>query len=265
MTSCLNPAIILILNKEKLMIEPPTHCPSCASPLEWVKDTLYCRNEECSASSSKRVEHFAKSLKIKGLGPAAIEKLNISTIQEIYELDIAYITVSLNSAKLAVKLFEEIKKSEHEPLNTVLPGFGISLVGKTASDKLSKVCDSIFDINEDTCKKAGLGEKVTHNLLTWLSNEFDRYCYLPFSFEFEQSQQVQNKGVVCISGKLTSFKTKADATKVLEALGYIVKDSLTKDVTILVNESSRETEKTIKARESGITIVNNLKDYLETI
>lgn len=245
------------------MIIPPTTCPSCNHSLNWLKDTLYCRNSSCSAQSQKAVEHFAKSLKIKGLGPAAIEKLDINSVEQIYELSIEYITLCLNSAKLALKLFSEIKKSESEPLNTVLPGFGISLVGKTAADKLSKVCDSIFDIDADACKRAGLGEKVTLNLLNWLENDFDKYSHLPFNFEFEKTTvPTEVKGIICISGKLSSFKTKAEATKILEELGYQVKDSLTKDVTILVNESGRETDKTAKARLSGITIVNNLKQYI---
>lgn len=248
-----------------MRIEPPTHCPSCKSELVYRNDQLYCLNSNCEAKSFKRVEHFAKTLKIKGLGPSAIEKLDINSITEIYELDIAYMTVCLNSAKIAVKLFEEIENSKHQPLNTVLPAFGISLVGKTAADKLSQVCDSIFDIDEQTCKAAGLGDKVTCNLLDWIENDFDNYCHLPFSFEFEKAGVKEAVGTICISGKLSSFKTKAEAAKLLESLGYKVKDSLTKDVTILVNESGRETDKTLKARDSGVTIITNLKSFIGEI
>ena len=49
-------------------IVPPTSCPTCASVLELVNDQLFCRNKLCPAQSAKRVEHFAKTLKIKGLG-----------------------------------------------------------------------------------------------------------------------------------------------------------------------------------------------------
>jgi len=245
------------------MIKPPTNCPSCDYPLEWSNDTLYCRGPDCTATGQKRIEHFAKTLKIKGLGPAAIEKLDINRIEEIYELDIAYITIRLGSAKIAVKLFEEIIKSEKEPLNTVLPAFGISLIGKTASDKLSKVCESIFDIDADICKEAGLGEKATSNLIAWLDSDFDKYSHLPFNFEFEKSKSTSSdRGTICITGKLSSFKTKAEATKILVELGFKVKDSLTKDVTILVNESGRETDKTLKARASGVTIVDNLQTFI---
>ena len=48
----------------------------------------------------------------------------------------------------------------------------------------------------------------------------------------------------------------------LEELGYVVKASLTKDVTILVNESGIESAKTIKARDSGVQIITNLLDFI---
>mgnify|MGYP006196803657 CR=1 FL=1 len=246
------------------MIQAPTNCPSCDSTLVWVNDTLYCKNSLCPAQSAKRVEHFSKTLKIKGLGPASIEKLMIEDIHEIYTMDVGFATAMLGSVKLAIKLLEEIERSKQEPLNTVLPAFGISLVGKTATEKRSTVCDSIFDIDEQTCKQAGLGPAATKNLMDWLDTEFESYCDLPFSFEFEKSVNVsQDKGIVCISGKLKSFKTKSEATKVLTDLGYVVKDSLTKDVTILVNESGVESAKTVKAANSGVRIVNNINELME--
>jgi NAD-dependent DNA ligase len=67
---------------------------------------------------------------------------------------------------------------------------------------------------------------------------------------------------VCISGRLKSYKTKAQATELLEKLGYLVKSSLTKDVTILVNEGGIESAKTETARERGVTIITNLKEII---
>ena len=246
-----------------MKIIPPTSCPSCNSELVWRNDNLFCINKDCRATTLKKVEHFAKTLKIKGLGPATIEKLELNSIEEIYELDLAYMILFLESEKLAIKLFSEIENSKQIQLNTLLPAFGIPLIGKTATEKLSQVCSSIFDIDEDTCKVAGLGPKATLNLMNWINNDFEKYQDLPFTFEFENTpRSIENKGIICISGKLNSFKTKAEATKVLESLGYKVKDSLTKDVTILVNESGRETDKTKKAETWGLRIVNNLNDII---
>ena len=59
-----------------------------------------------------------------------------------------------------------------------------------------------------------------------------------------------------------SFKTKADAEKALISRGYIVKSSLTKEVTILINESGLDSSKTKKARDSGVSIITNLNEIL---
>jgi hypothetical protein len=87
---------------------------------------------------------------------------------------------------------------------------------------------------------------------------------LPFSFEFSKKASVkQEKGVVCISGKLSSYKTKAEAAEVLAGLGYSVKDSLTKEVTILLNESGIQSAKTAKADTMGVRVVNNIQELME--
>lgn len=246
-------------------IQPPTNCPSCNSVLEWSNHLLYCYNAGCPAKSSKAVEHFAKTLKIKGLGPAAVDKLFLSTPSDIYRLSVDDIAAALSSQKLAEKLMSEIQNSKQAPANFVLPALGIPLIGKSATEKLSTVVDSVLDINEDSCAAAGLGPKATENLMTWLTNAWDAeyWAELPLNWTFQKSERGQkNLGVVCISGRLTSFKTKAEANKALASKGYSVKSGLTREVTILVNESGVESAKTKKARESGITIVNDLFQLL---
>ena len=246
------------------MIEAPTDCPCCGSALQWSNDLLYCKNSLCDAVSAKQVKHFASTLKIKGLGPASIEKLGLTTISQIYNLTRDELRAGLGSEKMGDKLFEEISESVYRPLNTVLPAFGIPLVGQSVTDKLSKACSSIFDITAEVCKNAGVGDKATANLLKWLETD-EEYLQLPFSYEFaEQSTPaaLESRGVVCISGKLNSYATKQEAQKILESLGFIVKSTITKDVTILVNESGRETSKTQKARDSGVTIVTDLHKFI---
>lgn len=232
------------------MIEIPTNCPSCFSPLTTVNDQLYCVNSDCGEQAYKSVEHFCKTLKIKGLGPANIKKLDIRSINEVYDLD-------MPDGKTWENIALEIEKSKGAPLNQVLPALGIPLIGQTASDKLANVVTTLQEVTEATCSEAGLGAKATQNLLEFLSTfDYD----LPFNYKFER--KASTSGIVCITGKLTSFKNKAEATKVLEAKGYATRPSVTKEVTILIHESGVETAKTTKARESGITIVTNLKKFL---
>ena len=148
-------------------ISPPSHCPSCDSHLEWRNDILYCSSPDCPAKNSKRVEHWAKTLKIKGLGPATIEKLDLQCIEQIYQLDPVWIEECLGSEKLAKKLYEEIQASAGASLEELLPAFGIPLIGDTASKKICKVISDIEDITSETCAKAGLGPIATKNLMKW--------------------------------------------------------------------------------------------------
>lgn len=241
-----------------MKIHPPTECPSCQSNLVWVNDQLYCKSSECGDRQFKAVDYFCKTLKIKGLGPANIRKLDIRTPSEIYCLD--NLAESLGSEKIAAKIALEIENSKAAPLNMLLPALGIPLIGQTATDKLSKVVNGLREVTTLKCKEAGLGEKATNNLMDFLQT-FD-YESLPFSYLFAKKSKPTKSEIVCITGKLLSYKTKAEATEELEARGYTVKSSITKDVTILVNEGGEESAKTVKARESGITIVTNLKQYL---
>jgi len=249
-------------------IQIPTNCPACNSLLETVKDILYCRNESCSAKSSKKIEHFAKALKIKGLGKATIEKLDLQDFHDIYSLSQEEIVEILGSEKLGEKLFVEIENSKSANLTTLLPAFSIPLIGRSASQKLTRRISTIFEITYQKCVDSGLGPKAASNLLNWLDNVFyaNEYEQLPFSFDCEITpvvDDVPSKGVVCITGKLKSYKTKSMAQEVLQNYGYETKDNLTKAVTILLNESGIESAKTKKAQEMGITIYNNIKQILK--
>ena len=245
------------------MIQAPTSCPSCNSVLDVVNNLLFCRNTSCTSQTHKKLEHFAKTLKIKGLGPKAIQKLRVTTSRELYLLTLDDLVLLLESEKIGAKVFAEIQKSRGVPMNVVLPALSIPLIGNTAAKKLSAVCDGLGDIEPETCAEAGLGPKATENLLQYLSEHGHELLQHPFSFKFEKPISVANKGVVCISGKLKSYKTKAEATEILQQQGYTVKGSLTRDVTILVNESGIESAKTKSARDKGIQIINNLLDFLE--
>jgi DNA ligase (NAD+) len=247
-----------------MKIKIPTTCPCCEYTLERVNDQLFCRNQACSAQLGKKLEHFCKTLGIKGMGAKTLEKLQLTDITEIYYLELDQIIESLGSEKIAVKLLDEINKSRNSDLATILPAFSIPLVGNTAAQKIAKVVNSVEDINTELCRKAGLGEKVTNNLISWLETDFvEMKEFLPFSFK-ASNKPVANVSAesVCITGKLTSFKNKAEANKALEQAGFKVTETVTKQTNYLVDEDNKGSSKRIKADELGITIIENLSQFL---
>ena len=250
----------------KQAIQIPDVCPSCGTSLELVNDQLFCNNPSCPAKNSKIVEGFTKTLRIKGLGPKTINKLDLECIEDIYSLTEEFIEERLGSEKIAKKLIHEIGVSKNANLQDLLPAFAIPLFGSTASQKLCNTINHIDELTEKRCSEAGLGPKVTTNICSWYNNEYkNRYKDLPFTWKadiFEGVPVVDINEVVCISGRLTSYKTKADAKKDLERYGYRVKDTLTKDVTILINESGVPSSKTKSAESKGIRIVTNIKQLI---
>ena len=78
-------------------------------------------NVSCKGQATQRVENFAKVLKIKGLGPKAIERLGLTGILQIYDLTEDYIAFALGSERLAAKLYAEIQASRSATLQDLLP------------------------------------------------------------------------------------------------------------------------------------------------
>jgi len=244
-------------------ILPPEFCPSCTSTLEWRNDLLYCENSNCTAKVEKVVQHFARTLKIKGLGPKSVEKLGLSRIDDIYNLHRDYTVLKLGSELVADKLLLEIEKSKQAHLQELLPAFSIPLLGRTASDKLCSVVHHVSEIDTQTCRKAGLGPKVTDNLLRWYNTQYlNGYEFLPFSWNREVQSTQSIKGVVVISGKLKTFPTKAVAKALLQKKGYVVKENLSKGTDFLVNESGIASSKVKKATEMGITIITEINELI---
>lgn len=247
-------------------IYEPTQCPCCESTLEKVGDQLFCRNSACSAQLSKKLEHFTKTLGIKGLGPKTIEKLQLQDITELFYLDEEEVQKVLGE-KIATKLLNEIEKAKLANLATVLESFSIPLIGNTAAKKLYTVISSIEEINHEACKQAGLGDKATQNLLNWIDTEYNEIQeFLPFDFSKQTVVETTgNKGTVCITGKLRSFSKKAEAAQVLEAAGYTVVDSVTKQLNYLIDETDVVSSKREKAMQYGITIITNINDFIKGI
>lgn len=246
-------------------ITPPTNCPCCDSILELVNEQLFCRNTKCPAQWTKKLESFSSSLKIKGLGPSTISKLGVESLPELYELTVSDIQNRIHSEKLAEKLYDELQKSKSSKLVDILPAFSIPLIGRSASQKLCDTISNIEDISENSCTEAGIGPKASANLVNFMETEFYPNRYkdtLPFNWNNKINKKKEVTGVVCISGKLKSYPTKAHATKVLESYGFVVKSSLTKECTHLINESGIESAKTQTARDRGVIIISNIKHLI---
>lgn len=254
----------------------PTNCPSCGSTLETVNGQLFCRNKSCSAQSSKIVEGFCKKMKIKGFGAKTIEKLELQTIGDLYNLDEHIIRDALSDT-MARKLMNEIDKSlEDCDFGTFLGALGINLIGTVAAQKVAKKCNRLVDITYNICKDAGLGDKATESLLNYLASPegeevidtVDLYIMFasPKPTQVSASAKPMQNIDVCITGKLNDFPNRTKAAGYLEPYGITVKKSVTKSCKYLICEDDTKVGSSSykKALDNGIQILT-IKELINTI
>jgi NAD-dependent DNA ligase len=68
--------------------------------------------------------------------------------------------------------------------------------------------------------------------------------------------------IVCVTGKLSSYKTKAEAYKQLTEHGFRISETVTKTTDYLVDEEDKSSTKRKKADTLGIKIITNLNTFL---
>jgi DNA ligase (NAD+) len=141
---------------EEREIVPPTHCPSCGSPLEeeGTGRELYCRaSDTCPAQAVRRLIHWASraAADIEAVGPVWIERLadtgRLASIADFYALTredlLAYEGIGEVSAE---RMIDSIAASRAVGLRRALIGLSIRHVGEGAA---ARICRAGFARIED--------------------------------------------------------------------------------------------------------------------
>jgi DNA ligase (NAD+) len=243
----------------KKEIKIPTHCPSCESELEIVNSQLFCRDNQCPAQSSKKVEAFVKKMRIKGFGPATISKLGFVQPIELYETSLENYVAVLGE-KIGQKLYDEVQNSRTTTFATFLSALSIPLIGDTASKKVATVANTCWEVPELILPIGEKAESNLKNLITW---NYEEVMKLENYLSFIKTNTVvtKNKGKVCITGKLKDFSNRTKAKEYLENLGYTVTSTVSSQTDYLVCEDGSNSSKSKKAESLGVPIVSiaNLK------
>lgn len=241
-----------------MKIKIPTECPSCSSLLVNINGQLFCKNKsECSAQSSKLLENFCKKMKLKGFGPATLEKLDISKISELYALVLEQLEEAVGS-KTAVKLEAELNEKLRGKVDfaALLASLSIPLVGEVAATKIAIKYKNFSDMTADG--KAG------ENIKAWKESQ-SGVDVMSIAWEFSQARATEVTTVgtkslgiaVCITGSLLDFRNRKDATTHLEQLGFTVRKDVTKDVQYLIceDDSKKGSSSYKKAQSLNLNIL----------
>ena len=122
----------------------PANCPECGTPVVFSegRTEARCVNEFCAAKVRARLEHYAASVEIKGLGPATIatlvERGLVRDAGDLYRLHREQLVgLPKIGAKTAGALLEAIERSKRAELWRMIAGLGIPRVGPVAAMQLA--------------------------------------------------------------------------------------------------------------------------------
>lgn len=133
---------------------PPLACPSCGSGLGKLEGevALRCFNNSCPAQIFASLEHFVSrgAMNVESLGPALLSQLLdkkiVNTVADLYILKKEQLAgLERMGEKSAQNVIDALEKSKSNPLDKLINGLGIRMVGAQSAKQLAA---SIRDIGE---------------------------------------------------------------------------------------------------------------------
>ncbi len=258
-------------------ILPPTHCPSCQTPLIKPEGevNLYCPNEDhCPAQIQGRILHYASrnAMDIENLGEAIVEQLLkeglIGDVGDIYSLEKQrLISLERFGEKSAQNLLDAIESSKSRPLERLLFGLGIRHVGLATARILARKFTSIDDISSASLEALEQTEEVGATIAKSVHDYFRKPSTLLLieklkragvNMKGDKSETIENahfsgKSVV-FTGTLESLTREKASEEVLKRGGK-VSGSVSKKTDYVV-AGSEAGSKLEKAQKLGVRILS---------
>ena len=209
-------------------------------------------SDKGNINTIKVLEHFIKTLDIKGLGPASVKKLGLSHPVDIFD----YPDWDLLGAN-GIKVQAEVERTKTKPYDLVLASLGIPGVGKRAAKLIVTKIPAFRNLRDiETTYIKGIGPSTIESILSWLDDNESWVENLPL--QLEQNVQVEEilvtRKKVCITGKLDM--TRNQLASILEEKGFQVTSTVTKDCYALVAGDT-----TSSKYKKAMTIGVNVLDY----
>lgn len=254
---------------------PPGACPSCGSPLGKLEGevALRCFNNSCPAQVFASLEHFVSrsAMDIRGVGPAFIKMLLdsgfVHNVADLYKLKKEQLLLLERTAeKSAQKAIIAIESSKNNPLDKLIHGLGIRMIGAQAAKVLSMHVSDISDLYEmsilDLERIETIGPTIAQSIRFYFDNPANRNL-----IEELRSLGVNVKGQAGIkaggplsgksfvlTGTLENF-TREEASREIESRGGKVSSSVSRNTDFVVagTEAGSKLEKAISL---GVKVID---------
>lgn len=206
-----------------------------------------------NVNTAKVLEHFIKTMEIKGLGPASVKKMGFTHILDLYDEN-DWSILGANGVKVA----EEIEKSKQQPYDIVLAALGIKGVGRSVTKLIVTKIPSFYYLKEiETTEIKGIGPATVSSILEWLEDNEDWVSTLPLNLVYDTRITeilTGNSKKICITGKLDMSRN--ELIEILEKSNFVSTSTVTKDCYALINAGDKSSSKYTKAAKQGTTIID---------
>lgn len=272
------PKVVKVLldkrSPESKPFEIPKECPSCGSLLGKLEGevAIRCFNSSCPAQILASLEHFASrsAMDIHGLGPAMI--LHLVNNELVHNVaDLFYLTkdqltgLERMADKSATNLINAIEKSKRNPVDKLIHGLGIRMIGSQSAKIIAQHITDIKDLYtismEELVKIETIGPTMAQSIRLFFDRPenrelVDRLDTLGVNIKGIPKKAaggiLEGKTFV-LTGTLNNF-TREKASEEIEARGGKVVNSVSKK-TDFVLAGADPGSKLEKAQDLGVRVI----------
>ena len=258
-------------------IEAPEKCPVCGTKVVRTEGEVdfRCVNANCPAKLLGTILHFASRgvMNIDGMGEALVTQLTerglVKNVADIYKLTKAdLLSLERFADKSAQNILDEIENSKKLPLERVIYGLGIRMVGERTAQFLAEHFGSMEALASASVEELQsvneVGPKIAESIAEFFSNPANRKLVerlgeagLAFKGQKkERGTKLAGKTFV-LTGTLARY-TRDEAKKMIEDAGGKVTGSVSKKTDYVVAGADAGS-KLEKARELGVKVIGEEK------
>ncbi len=258
----------------KIEIEIPEKCPVCGNKVVRTEGEVdyRCVNANCPAKLLGTILHFASRgvMNIDGMGDALVTQLTekglVKNVADIYQLTKAdLLSLERMGDKSAQNILDEIENSKKLPLERVIYGLGIRMVGERTAQFLAEHFGSMEALEqagvEELQNVDEVGPRIAESIVEFFSipanrKLVERLGEVGLAFKGkkkERGTKLAGKTFV-LTGTLPKL-TRDEAKKMIEDAGGKVTGSVSKKTDYVVAGADAGS-KLDKAKELGVAVID---------
>lgn len=255
-------------------IDAPERCPVCGNRVVRTEGEVdyRCVNANCPAKLIGTILHFASRgvMNIDGMGESLVNQLierglvkNVADIYDLTKKDL--LTLERFADKSAQNILDEIENSKKLPLERVIYGLGIRMVGERTAQFLAEHFGSMEELAsadvEELQNVGEVGPKIAESIVEFFSIPANRELVkrlrnaeLTFTGQKKQPGTKLTGKTFVLTGTLAHF-TRDEAKKLIEDAGGKVTGSVSKKTDYVVAGTDAGS-KLDKAKELGVAVID---------